>query len=178
MPANTQNQTQATPQNSPPSRSEKVLFSWSAPERPFKRRTREFWVSVSAIAAIVSLILFLIEGPVSVILVISIIFLFYMLSTVEPKVIKYEITNYSINIAESKNDISMFIRYWFDKRFDVDILVLETTTIPGRLELVINPSDKKAIKKALDKFFEEGEAVQDNIDAAAGWLSGKIPGNT
>ena len=40
---------------------EKDLFSWSSPARPFKKRDREFWVSIIAIATIVGFILFIIE---------------------------------------------------------------------------------------------------------------------
>lgn len=156
---------------------EKVLFSWTAAERPFKKRTREFWVSISAIASIGSLILFLIEGPISVILIISLIFLFYMLSTVEPQIIKYEITNYSINVANTRNDLNSFSRYWFGQRFGIDILILETFSLPGRLELVIHSKDKEAIKKALEEYLVQEEATPDNIEKASSWLSGRIPGN-
>ena len=41
---------------------EKELFSWRAPARPFKKRDREFWVSVIAIAAVSGFILYIIEG--------------------------------------------------------------------------------------------------------------------
>lgn len=156
---------------------EKTLFSWVAPERPFKRRTREFWVSVGAIAAITSLIMFLIEGSVIVILIISLVFLFYMLSTVEPREIKYEITNYSVNVAQTRNDISAFTRFWFGKRFGSDLLILETYSLPGKLELVIHPKDKSNIRKALSDNLLEEASPPDNIDKAANWLSNKIPGN-
>ncbi|MFC1649888.1 hypothetical protein ACFL2C_04240 [Patescibacteria group bacterium] len=176
MPAQTRNQ---NPPKAPPEQIN-VLFSWTALERPFKRRNREFWVSVSAIAAIASLILYLIEGPITVILIISLVFLFYMLSTVEPQTIKYEITNKSINIAGNRNDLSLFVRYWFGERFGADILILQTMdpSLPGRLELVINAKDKEKIRKALNNYFIEDEELPDNVDQAASWLSGKIPGNS
>jgi len=174
MPAQEQSATQTQAQKTV---SEKVLFSWVAPERPFKRRTRDFWISLSAIASIVSLIIFLIEGPISVILIISLVFLFYMLSTVEPQTIKYEITDLSINIAETKNDINMFGRYWFGKRFDSNLLILETFTIPGRLELVIHEKDIETITKVLNEYLIQEEVALDNIERASGWLSDKIPGN-
>ena len=58
---------------------EKDLFAWRAPARPFKRRNKEFWTRIMVIAAIFGLILFLIEGAMPVILIISIIFLYYVL---------------------------------------------------------------------------------------------------
>ena len=68
---------------------EKVLFSWKAPMRPFKARDREFWITTIVIAVIFGFILFLIEGVMPVILIVSIIFLYYVLSTVKPEEIGY-----------------------------------------------------------------------------------------
>ena len=54
---------------------EKVYFSWKATERPFKKRNKEFWITTLVIATIFGLILFLVEGAMPVILIISIIFI-------------------------------------------------------------------------------------------------------
>jgi len=63
---------------------ERDLVVWIAPARPFKRRDRQFYVTTFAIAGIVSLILFLAEGLMPVLLIVSLVFLYYVLSTVEP----------------------------------------------------------------------------------------------
>src|SRR6476660_4288551 len=112
---------------------EKELFSWKGPSRPFKRRDREFWVTVGAIAFIGGLILFLIEGVMPVVLIISVIFLFYVLSTVPPETIEYSITNMGVKIADRRTDWDNLTRYWFTKRFDSDLLVFEMVSLPGRL---------------------------------------------
>ena len=78
---------------------EKDLVIWTAPARPFKRRGRQFYVTVFAIAGIVSLILFLAEGIMPVILIISLVFLYYVLSTVQPEDIEYKVTTKGIRIA-------------------------------------------------------------------------------
>ena len=78
---------------------ERDLVTWTAPARPFKRRDRQFYVTTFAIAGIVSLVLFLAEGAMPVILIISLVFLYYVLSTVEPESIEYKITNRGIKIA-------------------------------------------------------------------------------
>ena len=138
---------------------EKTLFSWTSPARPFKRRDREFWITIAAIVAISGLILFLVEGFMPVILIISIVFLFYILNTVEPENIEYKITNKGIRIADKMNNWDTLGRFWFTKRFNSDLLVFETTSLTGRLELVINPQDKKKIKENLTKYSVEEEAA-------------------
>src|SRR5690348_11084601 len=79
---------------------EKDLVVWTAPARPFKRRTRDFYVTIFAMAAVTGLVLFLIDGFLPVILIISLVFLVYVLSTVEPENIQYKITNLGIKMAD------------------------------------------------------------------------------
>lgn len=154
---------------------EKMIFSWRAPARPFKRRDREFWVSIIAIAAVAGFILFIIEGVMPVILVISLVFLFYILSTVQPEEIEYKITNKGVNIADKRIEWQVLSRFWFSRRFESGLLVFETLTLPGRLELVIKPEDKKELKKAILNHIPEEEAPPINLDRAANWFAKKLP---
>lgn len=156
---------------------ERTLFEWSAKERPFKRRNKEFWVSIIAMAAIAGFILYLIEGMISVMLIVAIVFLFYVLSTVEPQTTTYKITTRGITIADKFNNMDFFTRFWFAKRFTSDILVVEMLSFPGRIEMVINSSDKEAIRSALSDYLVEDKANPTNLDNAADWVAKKIPGN-
>jgi hypothetical protein len=154
---------------------EKSIFSWTAPLRPFKRRSRDFWVTVISITSIFSFILFLVEGIMPVILIISLIFLFYVLFTVEPEKIEYSITNKGIKIADKETRMENFNRFWFAQRLDSEVLVLEMFSLPGRLELVINPKDKDKIRKTLLKFIIEEEATPSKLDRATEWFANKLP---
>ena len=156
---------------------EKSLIKWKAKARSFKRRDREFWVSIIAIASVVGFVLFIIEGVISVILVISIVFLFYVLSTVEPGDIEYEITNESVIIGGEKNPMEAFVWFWFGKSFGNEVLALGAVNMPGRLDLVIDPKDKEKIRKVLSPYLIEQEKSPSRIDRAADWLSKKIPSN-
>jgi hypothetical protein len=154
---------------------EKDLFAWRAPARPFKRRGREFWVKTVAIAGVVGLILFLIEGFMPVILIISLVFLFYILTTVEPEEIEYKVTNKGVKIAGRRTEWGLLTRYWFSRRSGNELLVFEILTLPGRLELVVNSKEKEAIKKALSAYLPEEEAPPTNLDKVANWFSKKLP---
>ena len=156
---------------------EKDLFAWKAKGRPFRTRDREFWVRAVAIVAIGGLILFIIEGIMPVILIISLGFLFYILSTVEPALIEYTITNKGIKIAGRGTGWELLTRFWFGRRFDSELLIFETQMLPGRLELVINSKDKDAIRKALATYLPEEEAPSSNLDKAASWFSKKLSGS-
>ncbi len=155
---------------------EKLLFSWTAPARPFKRRDKDFWTTVIVITVIIGLILFFAEGFMPVILIISVIFLYYILSTVEPENIEYKITNWGIKMADKLNPWNNLNRFWFTKRFNDEILVLEAYTLGGRLELVIKGSDKEKIKNTLSKYLLHEQATPSYIDKASNWFSQKLPG--
>ncbi len=154
---------------------ERDLAVWTAAARPFKKRNRTFYITLIAIAGIVGLILFLVEGFMPVVLIIALIFLFYVLSTVEPENIEYKITNRGLKVAEKRTDWDRCLRFWFTKRFDNELLVVEIVTIPGRLELVINPVDKEQIKKSLLIYLPEEEASPSFLDRAGDWFAKKLP---
>ena len=156
---------------------EKVLVSWKAPARPFKRRDREYYVTLIAIVVIVGLVLFLVEGAMPVILLAALLFFFYILNTVEPETIEYQITNRGIKVADKASGWELLKRFWFSRRFDSTLLIFETVFIPGRLEIVVNKEDKDKIKKALLEYLNEEEAPPSFLDKAANWFTKKLPGN-
>lgn len=154
---------------------EKDLITWVAPARPFKRRDKQFYLTTISIAGIVCLILFLAEGAMPVILIISLIFLYYVMSTVAPEDIEYKITNKGIKVGGKRTDWEYLGRFWFSKRFDSDLLVLETRMIPNRMELVIKPEIKEEINKTLKEYLIYEEVSPSNLDKAVDWFSKKLP---
>lgn len=156
---------------------ERDLVTWQAPARPFKRRNREFYVTIIAIAGLTALILFLIEGFLPVVLIISVVFLFYVMSTVEPEEIEYKITDRGIKVAGRRTEWQVMGRFWLTKRFSSELLVVETFTFPGRLEIVIDPSKKEQIEKEVGNYLVHEEIPPSNIDKAANWFARRMPGN-
>ncbi len=154
---------------------ERDLVVWSAAARPFKRRDREFYVTIMAMGGIVALIMFLVEGFMPVILIVSLFFLFYVLSTVEPENVEYKITTKGIKIEGRRTDWGTLGRFWFSRRFDHDLLIIESFSLPGRIELVILPERKEEIRKALSAYLFEEEIPPSPLDKAANWFSKKLP---
>lgn len=156
---------------------ERELVVWSSPARPFKRRDRKFYVTVIAIAGLVCLILFLAEGWMPVVLLVSLVFLFYVMNTVEPEAVEYKITTRGISMAGKKVDWAYLGRFWFSNRFDHELLIIETANFPGRMEFVVTAENKGEIKKALSSYLSEEEIPPSALDKAASWFSKKLPGN-
>lgn len=173
----------AAPENTTPTQStlntepERDLVTWIAPARPFKRRDKQFYVTTFAMAGIVGLILFLAEGLMPVLLIVSLVFLYYVLSTVEPEKVQYKVTNKGIKIADKRTDWELLRRFWFSGRFGTDLLVVESVVIPGRLELVIDPSLKEKIKKEVSGFIPYEEVPGSRLDRITSWVAQRLPGN-
>ena len=154
---------------------EKDLVVWLALARPFKKRDRKFYVTVISLVGVMSLIFFLAEGVMPVILLISLFFLFYVMNTIPPETVEYKITTRGISVAGKKIDWSMLGRFCFVQKEDLETLVVETATFPGRMELIIASSKKEEIRKALSSYLPEEEIPPSSLDKVAGWISKKLP---
>jgi len=156
---------------------EKDLLTWEAPARPFKRRDRQFYVTLFAIAGIVALVLFFIEGFMPVVLIVSLVFLFYVMNTVEPGHVEYKLTNKGVKVAGKKTEWSVMTRFWFMQRFNSELIVFETLVLPGRLEIVLKDGIKEEVKKTVSAYLPEEEVPPSALDKAANWFARKLPGN-
>jgi hypothetical protein len=156
---------------------ERDLLTWSAPARPFKRRDKQFYTTIFAIAGIVSLVLFLAEGIMPVILIVALVFLYYVLSTVPPENIEYKITTKGVKVAGKLTEWQALIRFCFGVRSGSEILIFETFLIPGRIEIVINPEVKDGLKKEISAYIPYEEIPATGLDRVTNWVSQKLPGN-
>lgn len=154
---------------------DEVHFKWAAQSRPFKRRSREFYVSLISIAGLLGAILFLIEGIMPVLLLSSIILLFYILSTVEPEVVQYEITSKGVKFAGRLTPWENINSFWFVDRLGSKVVVFETTVIPGRLELVIDASKEKEIHEILSEYLPQSDVPNGVFDRATEWVGKRLP---
>src|SRR5690349_1498782 len=78
---------------------EEEILAWTAPNRPFKARSRRFFTTILVIGLLVSLILFFAGQVLPVAVVFSIIFMVYMLSVVPPTQVDIRITTYGLHVS-------------------------------------------------------------------------------
>ena len=154
---------------------EETFFSWRAPVRPFKARSRNFFWTVVLLAILLSIIGFVLEGIMPVFLIWAIVFLVFVLFSVKPEDIDYEVTNKHILIAGKKYSIEVVRRFWITERWGHTLLVFDTPVrFPGRLELVVRDIDKDLLKKKLERFIPYEEEAPNFADRAASWLSKRL----
>lgn len=154
---------------------EEVLYTWTAPLRPFKRRDKEFFTTVIAIAILIGLILFFLEGILPVAVVAALVFLVYVLSTIPPEDVDHKITNKGVSFAGTRYPWEELRRFWFAARFGTDLLVVEANRAPWRIEMVISLQDKEPLRKVLEDHLPFEEASPSFLDKSAVWLSRRVP---
>src|SRR4030043_375499 len=147
---------------------EKFLFEWEAPERTFQRRDRDFWITAIAILALVSVIFIFIKEFFLVIALGSVLFLYYVLSTVPPGNVKNKISNRGIYFGEARYGWDILERFWFKKSLSYELLLIETRLkFPRQISLVINPADKERIKGIITKRITRLEDSPSTVDKLA-----------
>lgn len=154
----------------------KILFTWKAPLRPFKKRDKEFWTTVLAIIFLLSLILFFVKEWFLIAAIISLAFVYYVLSTVPPEEIEHRITNKGISFEDKSYDWEYLWRFWFSDKYDQRLLNIDTRlNLPGRLLFVIKKDEESKIKEILEKYLLNEEAPATFFDKASAWLAKKVP---
>ncbi|MFA5750020.1 MAG: hypothetical protein WC895_02255 [Candidatus Shapirobacteria bacterium] len=155
---------------------EKVKFEWEAPERAFQKRDRDFWITAIAILILVSVVLFFIKEFFLIIALVSILFLYYVLSTVSPGLIKYKITNRGVYFGEKKYEWNLLTRFWFNKNLSNEMIHFETILrFPRQISLVINLEDKEKIKEIVVKKMPLIENSPNFVDKLTKWFSKRLP---
>jgi len=155
---------------------EKILFEWEAPERSFKKRDKDFWITVIAILILFSVVLIFIKEFFLVVALVSILFLYYVLSTVPPSKIKNKITNRGVYFGEVKYDWNLLLRFWFKKSLNSELLEFETNLrVPRQISLVINETDKEKIKEVVLKKLPLIESSPNFVDKTTKWFENRLP---
>lgn len=159
-----------------PSRELKILYSWQAPVRPFKRRDREFWTTIIAIVILVGLILFFVKEWFLIAAIISLTFVYYVLSTVEPEKDEYKITNRGLIYGGQTYPWENINQFWFSEKYGQKVVNLEIRGgFINRITILVGEGDKAKIKEILLKFIIEEEIKPNFLDKAADWIQKKIP---
>lgn len=177
MPTKTTPPPQTQPLEVLPLREEKVLTTWTAPERTFKTRDKEFWVTAIAILILVSVILFFVKEFFLILALMSLIFLYYVLSTVPPGNIRNKITTKGVYIGSTHcYNWDFLTRYWFKTQFDQTILSLETrVNFPRVIPLIVPSKHQKQIEKIMNKYLPYEESPPGFVDKLTAWTLKRLP---
>lgn len=154
---------------------EKVVFSWTAPVRPFKQRTRKFYSTMITIVLLLSLILFFAGQFLPIAVILAAAFLTYVLSTIPPTQVANQITTYGIRQDKTIYYWEEMGRFWFDKKYGQPILHIEIFRFPNRLTLLFDPDDQDELKNLLSEVLLNQKPEPTLYEKGAAWLEKNIP---
>lgn len=154
----------------------KELLVWKAPARPFKKRNKEYFTTIAAIVFLLIIILFFIKEWLLIGVIISLLFVSYVLATVPPEQVEHKITTRGITTGGKTYKWEIFTRFWFSKKWDHQTLHLETALVfPRQLQLILKGKSKEEVKKIVEKYLVFEKPKTTTMDKAAKWLQEKVP---
>ncbi len=155
----------------------RTLISWSAPGRPFKKRTKQFYLTAILVTLLVEVILFLFSQLALMAVVISLLFMSFVLASVPPKNFQYRISSEGITIEDHSYIWMELYDFYFKNRNGVEVLHIRTRALfPAELTLTLGDLDKEHVKSALLPHLPYRETIQPTfMERSADWLSRNFP---
>jgi len=152
-----------------------TLLEWDAPERMFKKRTREFYRKIAIIIIFFALLLLIIKEFLLIVVLGIVFFVVYVFHTVPPRVIHHKVTTNGLDYA------SLHLYRWdelesffIEKKEDTHMLVINTKNpLPGRILLLLDERlNQDKVTKVLNEYISIVEnpevGVLDKIMAVVG----------
>ncbi len=157
---------------------EEIIVEWQAPNRPFKKRDKQYYTTIAVIVLLVSLILFFAGQFLPIAVVVSVGFLAYVISAIPPQEVTNKITTWGIRIDNEIFYWEEMGRFWYEPKFGKDVLYIEILRFPGRITLMIEDLNQEDLTMLLSEVLLQQKPEPTPFDKAADWLQKRIPLDT
>lgn len=101
-----------------------VIFSWIAPLRPYKKRSRTILRFYVALTLLLSIIIYFFQDKILLIPVWALLFLFYILTITPPPDIENKITKFGVESMQNTARWEYLSYFYYGKRFGYYVLTL------------------------------------------------------
>jgi len=154
-----------------------TILEWTAPGRPFKKKSRQYYLTSILIVILVEIILFLFSQYMLMLVILSLLFVAFSLATVPPSDFKYRISSEGITIEDHFFLWQELYDFYFKKREGVDVVHVRTHSfLPGELTLTLGSTDREHVKSALLPYLPYRELVKPTFMEKSGdWLFKNFP---
>lgn len=155
----------------------KTLLAWSAPGRPFEKKSKEYFLNILIIMLLIEIILFLFSQYLLMVLVLAFVFLVYALNTVSPHDFHYKITTEGLMVEDHFFLWQELYDFYFKTQSGVTTLVIGTKAwYPGELTIVIGNLHQDQVRDVLLRFLPYREYVKPTfMEKSASWLEKNFP---
>ena len=155
----------------------KTLLSWSAPGRPYKTRSKQFYMTALLIAFFIEIILFLFSQYMLMFVVASLVFVGFAFAYVPPKNFHYRISTEGLMIEDHFYIWHELYDFYFTKRQGVEVLNVRTKSIfPGILTISLGDVTREHAKDVLLRYLPFREYIKPTfLERSGDWLSRNFP---
>ena len=155
-----------------------LVYSWKAPLRAYKKRGDSILRFYVALALLLSLIVFFFGDRVLLIPILTLLFLFYVLTITPPPEVDNLITTFGIETAGISLRWEFLSHFYYTKKFHFDVLTLVSNAPYYYHVYLIVPDEKikTQINTILSKHVMFVEQPHRNFtDKMVEWLSNLMP---
>lgn len=161
-----------------PNPNPQVVFLWKAPLRAYKKRGKSILRFYIALSFILSAIVFFFGDKILLIPIITLFFLFYVLTITPPPEVENKITTFGIESAGVTLRWEFLSHFYFTKKFGFDVLTLVSHAPYFYHAYLIVPNHE--IKNSVMKFLSEHLVYMEKpqrgfTDKLVEWFSNLIP---
>lgn len=155
-----------------------LIYSWKAPLRAYKRRSDSILRFYIALALLLSLIVFFFGDRVLLVPILTLLFLFYVLTITPPPEVDNLITTFGIETAGITLRWEFLSHFYYTQKFHFNVLTLVSNAPYYYHAYLIVPDEKIKIQinSILSKHVMYVEKPQRNFtDKIVDWLSNLMP---
>jgi hypothetical protein len=155
-----------------------ILYAWTAPLRPYKKRGKNILRFFLALAFLLSIIIFFFGDKILLLLVWSALFLFYVLTITPPPDVENKISKFGIETAGLTLRWELLSHFFFTKRFGYDVVTLVGHAPYYLHSYMVIPNDE--VKNKVMSLLSEHLIYQEKperyfVDTLIDWFSKLIP---
>jgi hypothetical protein len=160
-----------------PPKEVKTLFEWQSDSRPFKRRDSRFFVNWGLIILMLGVILIFVSEFLLIGVLLALLFVAYVLGTVEPEKMDHKITNQGITTGGRSYLWGELTDVWYSDKHGSLLLNIGTKLrFPGRLLMIVPFIDRDKVKEIVVEYIPFREVPPVTwMDQATEWVMAKLP---
>lgn len=154
----------------------KTLFSWRAPLRIFKKRSKKDFTNLSLFVLLICLVLVFLKEFFLVAVILALLFVTYANAAVEPEVLEHKITTQGLSLGGRTYLWEELKEFWFVKKGGRVLLNVDTLLrFPARLFVVVEEKDVEEVKKLLSRYLSFREEPKISwLDRLSDFFSSKL----
>lgn len=131
----------------------RVLVSWTAPSRPYRKKERSYYTTVALLIGLVSVIAFLWGERLLIGALLALGFLVYVLNFTPPGDVEYKISSQGITIGDHFYHWEELDSFWFSEKEGHKVLnILTKFRFPGLLMMVTGDVSEEELKVVVARY--------------------------